>query len=77
MILPMLSPTSLAAFSAGIQSLHPAPVQRTRVPGTGPPGAGAALPPPATQAGPPRGGGDGTAQPTRLLPRGSLLDLTV
>jgi len=66
----MLSVTSLAAFSSsGISPVHPTPV---RAPGSSPAGA----PPPPPQA-PPTGKGDGGVEPTRMLPRGSLLDLSV
>jgi hypothetical protein len=49
--------------------VHPTPV---RAPGSPPPAA----PPPPPQ-GPSAGKGEGGVEPTRTLPRGSLLDLSV
>ena len=66
----MLSVSSLAAFSSsnGIGAVHPTPV---RAPGSPPPNR----PPPVQGAS--GGTGDGAVTPTRTLPRGSLLDLSV
>ncbi|MGA3397699.1 MAG: hypothetical protein ABSC95_00660 [Acetobacteraceae bacterium] len=70
MIRRMLSVASLSAFSSsGISPVHPTPV---RAPGSPPPAA----PPPPPQ-GPSAGKGEGGVEPTRTLPRGSLLDLSV
>jgi hypothetical protein len=70
MINRMLSIASLVAFSSSaIGPVQPTPV---RVPGSGPP---AVSPPP--RQGPPAGKAEGGAEPTRMLPRGSLLDLSV
>jgi hypothetical protein len=69
MIVRMLSVASLTAFSTGgISPVHPTPV---RAPGI--------LPPPAQppSQGQPADKGEGGAEPTRTLPRGSLLDLSV
>jgi hypothetical protein len=70
MISHMLSVGSLAAFSnLGISTAHPTPVR-----------AQAATP---QSASPPQrpvpalGSGNAAPEPTRLLPRGSLLDLSV
>ncbi|HVC59354.1 MAG TPA: hypothetical protein VND19_03180 [Acetobacteraceae bacterium] len=63
----MLSIASLTALS-GINPVHPTLV---RLPGSQPPGA----PPPPPQ-GPSTGKGAGGVEPTRMLPRGSLLDLS-
>jgi hypothetical protein len=76
MIVSMLSPISLGAFSDGVaQSAlgHARPVQRVRAvasPQTQPnaPTAPPAMAPAAR---------DGDGVPNRLLPRGSLLDLSV
>ncbi len=69
MIHRMLSVASLTAFSSsGISPVHPTPV---RAPGSPPP---AGTPPPQE---PPAAKGAGGAEPTRMLPRGSLLDLSV
>ena len=70
----MLSPASLAAFSSG--ALQPAlgqaaPVQRVRSTAPQP------VQPPAPQPSLAPPGRDGDAPPNRLLPRGSLLDLSV
>jgi hypothetical protein len=71
MIDSMLSVTSLAAFSSsGIGPVHPTPV---RAVGSASPGA---LPRPSPP-GLPTGTGEGAAAPSRTLPRGSLLDLSV
>jgi hypothetical protein len=75
MIPRMLSPASLAAFSVGTQSPHPARVQTVRATGSESP-APAAPPAPAAQAASPSAP-DPTARTPRLLPRGSLLDLSV
>ena len=71
----MLSPTTLAAFSGGLAQsgfAHPRPTHRVRAVGAQP----AQPVPPATPTAvlPWR---DGDAAPGRLLPRGSLLDLSV
>jgi hypothetical protein len=72
MIHRMLSVTSLSAFSSsGISPVQPTPV---RLPGTSP---SSAAPPPSPPQGPPTGKGEGGVGPTRMLPRGSLLDLSV
>jgi hypothetical protein len=69
MIHRMLSVASLTAFSSsGISPVHPTPV---RAPGSPPPAG--TLPPQE----PPAAKGAGGAEPTRMLPRGSLLDLSV
>jgi len=73
MIRVMLSPTSIAGFSAG--AMQPGfgqanPVHRVRAVGAQPPQPAA----PAPVALP---GRDSEATPGRLLPRGSLLDLSV
>ena len=72
----MLTSTSLSAFSiappAGAD-----PVQRARVPGSGRDEPPPAAPVPPSNAGPP-GGGAMPAEPgSRVLPRGSLVDLSV
>lgn len=69
----MLSVASLAALSSSaISPVHPTPV---RAPGSPP----ANRPPPSPVQGAPAGKGEGAgnAEPTRMLPRGSLLDLSV
>jgi hypothetical protein len=69
MMLRMLSVASLTALSSsGIGPVHPTPV---RAPGSPLPDR----PPPPVQ-GAPAGKGEGAAEPTRILPRGSLLDLS-
>ena len=74
----MLSPTSLPAFSSGptpAGSLPTRPVQRVRA--IAPQAAQESARPSASlSAASPRGGEDGTT-PNRILPRGSLLDLSV
>jgi hypothetical protein len=82
MILGMLSSSSLSAFSAGLGHLHPTPAQRAPVqPARAPGGAQGGAAGPATHAAPstgmPSGRGPDTPPPTRLLPRGSLVDLSV
>ena len=76
MMLGMLAPGSLAAFSAGVAQAgfgQPRPVHSVRaVSGTpeqpsAPATSDRLLPP----------GGSGDATPSRILPRGSLLDLSV
>jgi hypothetical protein len=71
----MLSPVSLAAFSSAIPSLHPARGQPVRSTGTEQP---AGTPPPTStaQTASPASPDSATRVP-RLLPRGSLLDLSV
>jgi hypothetical protein len=74
LILPrMISNASLSAFSAsnGVSSpgsARPAPVQRAQATA---PARSAPLPPASP------GGGPAPPSPTRLMPRGSLLDLSV
>ncbi len=71
----MLSIASLAAFSgSGIGPVHPTNPTPVRAPGGSAPPAGSPPPPPQ---GPPAGKGEGGVEPTRMLPRGSLLDLSV
>jgi hypothetical protein len=66
----MLSVASLAAFSgSGINPVHPTPV---RAPASPPPDR----PKPPPVQGAPAGIGEGAAAPSRILPRGSLLDLS-
>jgi hypothetical protein len=69
----MLSIASLAAFSSG--AIGPLQPTLVRAPGSSAPNAS----PSPTQAQPPPtlANGGGSAEPTRLLPRGSLLDLSV
>jgi hypothetical protein len=70
----MLSPASLAAFSTGVAQPafgQPRSVQRVR--STAPQPVQPAAPQPSLAA----PGRDGDAPPSRLLPRGSLLDLSV
>jgi hypothetical protein len=70
MIGRMLSVASLTAFvSGGVGPVQPTPV---RVPDSAPPAAS-----PPQLKGPPAGKGEGATEPTRMLPRGSLLDLSV
>jgi hypothetical protein len=67
----MLSIGSLSAFSSGgIGPLHPTPA---RASGT----ASSSAAPPSPPQVPPAGKGGGGMEPTRMLPRGSLLDLSV
>lgn len=71
----MLSPASLAAFSAAVSPAghgHAGPVNRIRAAGPQQQPTPSAAPTPATA--PTR---DGNATPNKLLPRGSLLDLSV
>ena len=75
MILGMLAPGSLAAFSSGVALAgfgHPRPVQGVRAV-RGAEEQRAAPVAPGRQ--PALGSGEGT--PGRILPRGSLLDLSV
>jgi hypothetical protein len=72
MIRRMLSVSSLSAFSSsGIGSIQPIPV---RLPNIRPP---AASQPSSPAQSAPTGNGAGGMEPTRTLPRGSLLDLSV
>jgi hypothetical protein len=71
----MLSPASIAAFSTGPAQAGAAPtrpVQRVRSVGGQP-----AQPTAPVAGGTPKTGEAGTAAPSRILPRGSLLDLSV
>jgi hypothetical protein len=75
-MLPMLSPTALAAFSVGVaqpSSGQTNSVHRVRSVG---PQQGQPPSPAAQATGTPQVR-DGDAAPSRLLPRGSLLDLSV
>lgn len=71
----MLSVASLSAFSGAISPAQPTPV---RLPfGSGAPSSTPA-PIPQTPAVPQASqSGDGTQPPSRMLPRGSLLDLSI
>jgi hypothetical protein len=72
----MLSPTTLSAFSTGVAQSglgQPGPVQRVRA--ANPQPVQAASPAPQPTLAPP--GRHGDAAPGRVLPRGSLLDLSV
>ncbi|HEX3400404.1 MAG TPA: hypothetical protein VHT74_08765 [Acetobacteraceae bacterium] len=76
MLLRMVSLSSLTAASNGVSPFgqdRPRPVQGVRAVGSQPPQTGAPAAPLAV-APPPRNGG---VAPGRILPRGSLLDLSV
>jgi hypothetical protein len=76
MIIRMLSPISLGAFSDGVAQAglgHARPVQRVRAVASPQPQPNSASTPPAVAP----AARDGDSVPNRLLPRGSLLDLSV